>query len=635
MEMKKIIRNCLAICAFITILVACQQITESKLENDYFEYDTENNQYIVHTKNFAKLIVNLPDGEYKIKVIGSLSEDDAREFYENASEFTKNIQIHLDLSEMGTLIHAVHKDYKYILINFISETCPKYIFSVTTPIDSEVSVRFEDCTNLSSIKVPDEAKALNCFFYNCTNLKEVTIPEGVEVIGIAAFKECTALEKISIPNTLTEIKEEAFLGCTNLKKIELPESITKIGDQAFYNCTSLTSITIPNTINEFGGWIFAGCSTLKSVTLHDGVSKIADGLLGGCTNLEEIQIPDSILEIGRSAFYNCTSLKTLNIPFGVAKIDHHAFQKCSNIKTLSIPKSVTEMGEEVFNECTSLEEISITGEASLSFEGCENLSKIIFLEGTTTIGENTCANLSKLKEIHIPNSVIEIGSGAFSGCTSIENIIIPNSVIEIGSGAFSRCTSLENITIPDSVSEMKGYTFNECTNLREISIPAELEFYASDFIGCINLTKIKGSNKYSISNGMILRDNTTLILWPSASGNVTIPDYITDISRDSFWNCNNLTGIEYTRVWFELPFSVKDCPNLTTITLPNDFDRLRQDIHSTFFKQIKTINYKGSEEEWNRIRLRETFHDGSFYTNSFASYIAYIGATVNFNYISE
>ena len=55
MEMKKIIRNCLAICAFITILVACQQITESKLENDYFEYDTENNQYIrttpLHSQN--------------------------------------------------------------------------------------------------------------------------------------------------------------------------------------------------------------------------------------------------------------------------------------------------------------------------------------------------------------------------------------------------------------------------------------------------------------------------------------------------------------------------------------------------------------------------------------------------------
>ena len=76
------------------------------------------------------------------------------------------------------------------------------------------------------------------------------------VIGEGAFKDCTSLESIDIPNSVTEIDGYAFGGCTSLESIDIPNSVTEIGEVAFEGCTSLKSIH--SAIEKVDGVVIEG-----------------------------------------------------------------------------------------------------------------------------------------------------------------------------------------------------------------------------------------------------------------------------------------------------------------------------------------------------------------------------------------
>ena len=77
-------------------------------------------------------------------------------------------------------------------------------------------------------------------------------------------------------------------------------------------------------------------------------------------------------------------------------------------------------------------------------------------------------HLSCLTSIDIPNSVTEIGDGAFQDCYSLTTITIPNSVTEIGDWAICGCTSLTTINIPSSVAEIGNCAFWKCTAVTSV-----------------------------------------------------------------------------------------------------------------------------------------------------------------------
>ena len=80
-----------------------------------------------------------------------------------------------------------------------------------------------------------------------TDIERIVIKNGVTCIGEKAFYNCTELTSIEIPNSVTSIKRNA-LGATALISVTIPNSVTSIGEKVFYNCSELTSITIPNSV---------------------------------------------------------------------------------------------------------------------------------------------------------------------------------------------------------------------------------------------------------------------------------------------------------------------------------------------------------------------------------------------------
>ena len=157
------------------------------------------------------------------------------------------------------------------------------------------------------------------------------------VIGIDrnAFKGCTGLTSITIPNSVTSIRSDAFEGCTGLTSITIPNSVTSIGSGAFSSCTRLTSVTIPNSVEEIGSSAFSNCISLTSITIPERVSSINDYTFGSCKNLTSITIPESVTSIGEGAFKGCTSLTSITIPESVTSIGRDAFEK-TGLKSITI-----------------------------------------------------------------------------------------------------------------------------------------------------------------------------------------------------------------------------------------------------------------------------------------------------------
>ena len=136
------------------------------------------------------------------------------------------------------------------------------------------------------------------------------------------------------PEENFEIKEHGR-DCTitgyrgNSMELNIPSKIgdrtvTKIGDNAFKGCTAIVNVTIPDTVKKIGKWAFAGCSSLESITIPEGVAEIMFATFEDCSSLQSVTIPNSVTKIDYKAFRYCSSLKSVTIPSG-AEIDSGAF----------------------------------------------------------------------------------------------------------------------------------------------------------------------------------------------------------------------------------------------------------------------------------------------------------------------
>ena len=306
-------------------------------------------------------------------------------------------------------------------------------------------------------------------YVNDHKILKVIIGKGVTSIGGYAFRECSRLKSIEIPDSVTSIGWHAFNSCSSLSRIEVPDGVTSIGMGAFNSCSSLRSIEIPDSITSIEDSVFSGCSSLNSIKIPDSVTSIEFAAFSGCSSLSRIEIPDSVTRIGSVAFSGCSSLSRIEIPNSVTSIEYETFQFCNSLSSIEIPDSVTSIGMCAFRACSSLKNIEIpdrvTSIGEWAFRECSSLESIEIPNGVTSIGEYTFSGCSSLRSIEIPDSVTDIGRRTFEGCSSLKSIEIPESVTSIAYGIFLDCSSLSRIEIPDSVTGIGWYAFSGCSCL--------------------------------------------------------------------------------------------------------------------------------------------------------------------------
>ena len=291
-----------------------------------------------------------------------------------------------------------------------------------------------------------------------------------------------SVTKANIPHTIkgvtvTSIGGSAFRYCTSLTSVTIPDSVTSIGGWAFTDCASLTSVTIPDSVTSIGGWAFTDCASLTSVTIPDGVTSIGEYTFSWCTSLTSATIPDSVTSIGEFAFHNCKSLTSMTIPRSVVSIGYDAFGWCESLTSVTILDGVRSIGNSAFTDCKSLTSVtipnSVTSIGRGAFSSCASLTGIWVAEGNShyvSDASGVLFNKDKTTLVQcpgafavytIPGSVTSIGDDAFSGCASLTSVTIPDSVTSIGNYAFSGCKSLTNVYFTGTEEAWNGITIDD------------------------------------------------------------------------------------------------------------------------------------------------------------------------------
>ena len=315
------------------------------------------------------------------------------------------------------------------------------------------------CVNLESAILGEQSDVKRHTFAHCYSLKSIVIPNGLGA-DTSTFYYDYNLEKVVLSENCGLISPSCFYNCNRLKEIIIPRGVTRILAEAFRGCSALKSIKIPENA-EMNSNILNACSSLTEVRLSNVLAASSpSSLLYGCNSLKSIEIPTAFKTIPSSMFYNNWSLEEVDIPDSVTKIEGSAFYTCRGLRRVSIPDSVTELGKNVFYGCASLTEVDIPDSVAKmetnTFYGCTSLARVRLPENAalTEIGSSQFYNCPNLLRVFIPKNFVSIAANAFASCKGmIEYDFRSHETVPslAASSAFSNIPADCKIVVPDGL----------------------------------------------------------------------------------------------------------------------------------------------------------------------------------------
>lgn len=359
------------------------------------------------------------------------------------------------------------------------------------------SYAFIGCSALSGINLPSSLKTIeDAAFSDCTAFTSIGFPSSITAIGSNAFKGCTSLEidDLALPN-LTSIGKGAFMN-VKIRRISNLGKLTYLNDASesgytFGDRNILEEIILPETMTEIYDNALYKYTALTNVTLPSSLTTIKANAFNGCTALTNITLPQSLITIGKNAFSNCTSLEIgdLSLP-NLEILGSGAFNgvKISKISNLG---KITAVNPE---------------NSSSANLGDKSVLREITLPNTIkTIGNGTFSGYTALETITIESgaSGINVGTGAFSGLPSSTTFNVdPDAFVSLGSNAFNG-TSIWNEVTFTNVTRLDHQVFRGST-ISKIKLPsvetmAAITNYDGIFSYCPNLILVDiGENCTSI-----------------------------------------------------------------------------------------------------------------------------------------
>ncbi len=389
---------------------------------------------------------------------------------------------------------------------------------------------FQNMKKLEEVKLPDGMKYLGVKVFNgCTSLKEITLPaslvnlETVYLSNNGSWTEAsgggqfsyTALQKIVIPNGVTEIPKEAFSNCTSLVEVVIGDGVESIGQSAFYGCTSLSKVTVGLLVETFGNTsVFYNCDKLVEIynrslyiTVEAGSSDY--GYLGyNARNIYTDQLGETMMTV-ENGFYVLTegtdktlvnyvgTEKNVVVPEGITVIAKNAFKGNKNLYTIVLPDTLTTIEQNAFEDCYNLYKVTLGTNVKTiegAFTTCYKLIEVynksaLELEiGAITNGsvakyaKNVYTPTEGASKLSIVNDCVIYTDGedkifvAYVGSSG--EVVLPAGVTEIiayafygGSVSATANDWLVSIKASDNALKVIGaYAFQYCTVLESVEL---------------------------------------------------------------------------------------------------------------------------------------------------------------------
>ena len=152
--------------------------------------------------------------------------------------------------------------------------------------------------------------------------------------------------------------------------------------------------------------------------------------------------------------------------------------------------SNTNLGLQTTNGVLTIPE-SVREIGAGAFSGVTGLKEVVIPGTVKVIQRDAFSYNTEIEKVTMQYGVESIGDAAFKGCTGLTEIIMPDSVTEVGNEAFRNCTNLTTVQLSNSLTSLRTWMFGECRNLITINIPSNLtEIGDYTFSSCIKLDNI-------------------------------------------------------------------------------------------------------------------------------------------------
>lgn len=372
-----------------------------------------------------------------------------------------------------------------VLVSLFLITSDTTVKAYYSHVDKTTNIEYAVNKNAAT----EEERIATVYSYS-GDATEITIPASItvenvayKVIGIGDMDHMPIVDEY--PDFAEEIElAKGFYENTTITTVNYaaPENILFIGTTAFMDCSALTGETpLPSGLKYLGDGAFRNCDGLNAMHIPEGVLTIGDNTFYSCNSISENTIPTTITDIGSSAFQDCESLSgTFKIPSGVTQIPDRMLYGCKNITAIEFHDNVEKIGIAAFSRCKSL-------------------------TGTFTVPE---------KVTEIPGSMLSMYYSEPN--QNLTEIILHDGITQIGADAFSYNRGITSMTIPAGVTRIESGTFNGCLGLEKIDGLGE------------NITYF-GYRAFKSCN--------------SLDGSIKVPDEMTEIPYELFYNCRQLDSI--------------------------------------------------------------------------------------------